>query len=352
MIATNVRDGPKTVPTEWDAAKIGASDVVAAATIAASGTGRATKLPPGSAMTRPSAGGAATNPRHARGGDRVAGRGPRLRARSRPRPQLRFGGTAASRPATSTSDRRVFNRGGPSELDFGRGTATATGAAGRGYRPMAGDYGRGDHESEQFFAASGYGRGERGFGDYDRSQTPYGRDENRRTSFAAYRERGQRGGDFDPHYSSWRDRHMSDLDRDYDDYPARASVEVRERLHQLARDEAAKARPARPDPRAYGSRRQGRRTCRHRRQGRRRPDHPDEVGSGERRRAPFAELLRHRPGRGRPRDPRLLCGRRAKKRGGTKTAAARCSSARTRARWAPAFSIEVSRAPIAEAIES
>ena len=34
-----------------------------------------------------------------------------------------------------------------------------------------------DHESDQFFAASGYGRGERGLGDYDRSQTPYGRDE-------------------------------------------------------------------------------------------------------------------------------------------------------------------------------
>ena len=41
-----------------------------------------------------------------------------------------------------------------------------------------------DHESDQFFAASGYGVGERGFGDYDRSQTPYGRDEYRRTSFA------------------------------------------------------------------------------------------------------------------------------------------------------------------------
>ena len=81
------------------------------------------------------------------------------------------------------------------------------------YQPMAGDYGRGDHESEQFFAASGYGRGERGAGDYDRSQTPYGRDETRRTSFAGSRDR-----DFDPHYRSWRDRHMSDLDRDYDDY--------------------------------------------------------------------------------------------------------------------------------------
>jgi len=88
------------------------------------------------------------------------------------------------------------------------------------YRPMAGDYGRGDHESEQFFAASGSGRGERGAGDYDRSQTPYGRDEYRRTSFAGSREGSRDRGDrdFDPHYRSWRDRHMGDLDRDYDDY--------------------------------------------------------------------------------------------------------------------------------------
>jgi hypothetical protein len=75
---------------------------------------------------------------------------------------------------------------------------------GRDYRPLTGDYGR----SEQFV-----GRGERGFGDYDRSQTPYGQDEYRRTSFAGSRER-----DVDPHYHSWRQRHMSELDRDYDDY--------------------------------------------------------------------------------------------------------------------------------------
>lgn len=73
---------------------------------------------------------------------------------------------------------------------------------GRGYRPMTGDYGRGtDHEFDQ--------RG----GGYDRSQTPYGRDETRRTSFAGSRDR-----DFDPHYQSWRERHMGDLDRDYEDY--------------------------------------------------------------------------------------------------------------------------------------
>jgi hypothetical protein len=80
--------------------------------------------------------------------------------------------------------------------------------ADRGYRPMTGDYGR----SEEFFAASGYGRGERGLGDYERAQSPYGRDEYRRTSFAGSSR------DYDPHYRSWRERQLSELDRDYDDY--------------------------------------------------------------------------------------------------------------------------------------
>jgi hypothetical protein len=122
-------------------------------------------------------------------------------------------------------DRGVFNRGGSSERDYNPRWQRELSSGDRdsersrersGYRPMTGDYGRGDHESEQFFAASGQGRGERGFGNYDRSQTPYGRDETRRTSFAGSRSPGER--DFDPHYHSWRDRHLSELDRDYDDY--------------------------------------------------------------------------------------------------------------------------------------
>jgi len=83
----------------------------------------------------------------------------------------------------------------------------------RGYRPITGDYGR----SEQF--SGGRSRGEHSFGDYDRgygpSETPYGQDEYRRTSFAGSRERER---EFDPHYRSWRDRHLSDIDRDYEDY--------------------------------------------------------------------------------------------------------------------------------------
>lgn len=151
-------------------------------------------------------------------------------------------------------DRGLYNRGGSSDRDYNRGWKQSLWGSSeddrmpkrsrerprersygdsRSYRPMAGDYGRGsDHESRQFFAASGFGRGERGFGDndreehrgrgqhrersdYDRSQTPYGRDDYRRTSFAGSRKDDR---DFDPHYRNWRDRHMSEIDQDYDDY--------------------------------------------------------------------------------------------------------------------------------------
>jgi hypothetical protein len=87
---------------------------------------------------------------------------------------------------------------------------------GRDYRPLTGDYGR----SEQFFAASGVGRADRDFSDfersgYDRSQTPYGRDEYRRSTYAGSPNLER---EHDPHYRSWRDRHLSELDRDYEDY--------------------------------------------------------------------------------------------------------------------------------------
>ena len=106
-------------------------------------------------------------------------------------------------------DRGVFNRGGSSDRDYNRdwrGDYPGNRERERGdYRPMAGDYGRGsDFESEQFFAASGYGRG----------VPPVGESRSDRNRFAGSRE----DRDFDPHYHSWRDRHMSELDRDYDDY--------------------------------------------------------------------------------------------------------------------------------------
>lgn len=149
------------------------------------------------------------------------------------RDESSYGGSRSDRDFNY--DRGVFNRGGSSGLDYERGSGrnrwdsdrdfsrnrSSDRFSGGGYRPMTGDYGRGDNESEQFFAASDFGRGQRGFGDrdrnrdFERSQTPYGRDDDRRTSFAGS-SRDER--DFDPHYHSWRDRHMSDLDRDYDDY--------------------------------------------------------------------------------------------------------------------------------------
>ena len=137
------------------------------------------------------------------------------RGRDPDRDRSFYGGGRPDRD--SNYDRGVFGRGGSSQdRDLDRNPGTD-----RGYRPMTGDYGRGiDHESDQFFAAGGYGTGERGLGnysrDYNRSETPYGRDQTRRTSFSGSRSGDDR--DFDPHYHSWRDRHMSDLDRDYDDY--------------------------------------------------------------------------------------------------------------------------------------
>lgn len=56
----------------------------------------------------------------------------------------------------------------------------------RNYRPMAGDYGRSD--------------------------TQWGRDDYRNTSYAGS------GRDSDRHYSAWRQRQMDHLDRDYDNY--------------------------------------------------------------------------------------------------------------------------------------
>jgi hypothetical protein len=62
------------------------------------------------------------------------------------------------------------------------------------------------------------------------SQSEWARDEYRGTSRAGSANWSDRSRDdradrsrddrHDPHYSSWRDRHMSELDRDYDDYRA------------------------------------------------------------------------------------------------------------------------------------
>jgi hypothetical protein len=158
------------------------------------------------------------------------------------RDQSAFGGGRSDRDFNY--DRGVFNRGGSSDRDYNRTWRSdfrsgdrdfdrnrdwdrnrsfgqdrdfdRNRTTGGGYRPMTGDYGRAtDYESDQFYAASGYGRNDYGQDRSDRSQTPYGRDETHRTT-----QSGWQGDDreHDPHYRSWRDRHMGDLDRDYDDY--------------------------------------------------------------------------------------------------------------------------------------
>jgi hypothetical protein len=113
-------------------------------------------------------------------------------------------------------------RGGFSERDYnpswrrelsGPGNRERDWDRERGYRPMTGDYGRSEAESGQFFAASGYGRGEPALG-----ETPYGRDEYRRTSRAGTSDWSDRSRHEDPHYRNWRERHMGELDRDYEDY--------------------------------------------------------------------------------------------------------------------------------------
>ena len=94
-------------------------------------------------------------------------------------------------------DRGLPSRTGSSERDWERNRSDFS--RDRDYRPMTGDYGRRERE----------------FGDQDRWHSPSGREEFRRTGLS-----GSRGDqrEFDPHYRSWRDRHLSDLDRDYDDY--------------------------------------------------------------------------------------------------------------------------------------
>ena len=110
-------------------------------------------------------------------------------------------------------NRGVFARGGSSERDYNRGWQRELGSGpdresrdqDRSYRPMAGDYARSERDPGG-----------------DRSDSEWARDPYRRTSRAGTSDRSDRSrherGDFDPQYRSWRDRHMSELDRDYDDY--------------------------------------------------------------------------------------------------------------------------------------
>jgi hypothetical protein len=128
-------------------------------------------------------------------------------------------------------NRGAFAAGGSSESDYNRGWRRELWGSGerepnrvrdtsrfedrdrfrergRDYRPMTGDYGRGTRESEQFF----------GTGGFDRGNSEWDRDPYRSTSRAGTSDWSDRSRHEDPHYDSWRQRHLNDLDRDYDDY--------------------------------------------------------------------------------------------------------------------------------------
>ncbi len=86
-------------------------------------------------------------------------------------------------PGNFASSESDYNRDYRDELD-------------RGYRPMAGDYGR---------------SGDR----FEGRDTRWEEDEYRRTSFAGSRARSNHD---DLHYDEWRRRQVEDLDRDYEEY--------------------------------------------------------------------------------------------------------------------------------------
>ena len=96
----------------------------------------------------------------------------------------------------NTSSYRGFSGEGAGESSGRMWSPDRSVDSDRGYRPMTGDY----------------GRGERGMG---RSSGRFeGRDQGRRTGFMS----GARERSHDPHYAEWRNRQIDELDRDYDEY--------------------------------------------------------------------------------------------------------------------------------------
>ena len=128
-----------------------------------------------------------------RGSDqRMGGRDERDHRRDRERARFERDEDRSYRPMGWTSSDRDYVSGYDRSLEP-RDYGEVGGAFGsrRDYRPMTGDYGRGGRES------------------------PWERDEYRRTSFAGSSARSQRD---DPHFEEWKRRELDSLDRDYDDY--------------------------------------------------------------------------------------------------------------------------------------
>jgi hypothetical protein len=106
-------------------------------------------------------------------------------------------------------NRGAFAHGGSSADDYNRGW--------RGELWAGRDRDRGRFEDQDRFRDRG--REYRPMtGDYGRSESPWARDEYRSTSRAGTSDLSDRSRHEDPHYRSWRDRHLSEIDHDYDDY--------------------------------------------------------------------------------------------------------------------------------------
>jgi hypothetical protein len=127
----------------------------------------------------------------------------------------------SSRPMNWTSSDRDYARGressgwGGNDRDFSsRGFGSNRQSLGSGS-----SYGSG---SDRGYGSGGFGGAfsgedrDRGYrpmtGDYGRSESPWGRDDYRRTSYAGSNR------DNDRHYDEWRRRQLDELDRDYDQY--------------------------------------------------------------------------------------------------------------------------------------
>lgn len=128
-------------------------------------------------------------------------------------------------------NRGVFAGGGSSAQDYNPSWQSELSSRERqeehGYRPMAGDYGRGSdrgsHLNERKQQDRDHWHNEDRRMSRERTESPWGQDEYRRSSDAGSAERSAprdpgQGRNMDPHYGAWRDRHLSDLDRDYDEY--------------------------------------------------------------------------------------------------------------------------------------
>jgi hypothetical protein len=95
-----------------------------------------------------------------------------------------------------------------------RGVSSVSGEGGSSGGWSGPDTARGYSRNEGFFAASGAPSGE--FGEYRgntwQAREPSVRYETERSGY------GDRAREIDPHYHSWRQRQVEDLDRDYEEY--------------------------------------------------------------------------------------------------------------------------------------